>query len=316
MNAVAQVKPLINVAVAVVQREDGRVLLAERPRGKDSAGFWEFPGGKFEIGESAQQALARELHEELGVELDTAFPWLTYEHHYPDKIVCLHFYRVLAWHGMPHGREGQRVTWEQPGSITVGPLLPANNKVLQALTLPSIYAITHAEKYGVADFMRHLKTALENGVRLIQVRERRMTPEQLTQFARRVVMLAHAYGARVLVNGDESLARTTGADGVHSSSAQLNRLVARPSTCLWAVSCHNAEELARAASLGADFVVLSPVLPTTTHPGVLGMGWAGFAELTRNSPLPVYALGGMRRELLATAPGHGAHGIALLSGIW
>lgn len=309
-------KPLVHVAVAVMQREDGQVLLAERPRGKVSAGCWEFPGGKFEIAETARQALARELHEELGVELDAAFPWLTYEHAYPDKTVRLHFYRVLAWHGTPHGREGQRVSWQDPQAVTVGPLMPANDRALKALTLPPVYAITNAEKHGIAGFMPRLEAALERGARLIQVRERRLSPEQLAQFARRVVALAHRHGARVLVNGDESLALKAGADGVHLQANQLMRLSRRPSGRLWAASCHDARELARAAELHADFVTLSPVLPTPTHPDVPGMGWERFSGLVNNTAVPVYALGGMKLELLDTAIQHGAHGVSLLSGIW
>lgn len=309
-------RPHVNVAVAVVQRADGRVLLAERPRGKVSGGYWEFPGGKLDAGEAASQALKRELHEEIGIELDRAHPWLSYEHAYPDKIVHLHFFRVTAWRGTPHGREGQRVSWEDPSALNVGPMLPANDKVLQALNLAPLYAITQAGKYGMAEFMARLEAALARGVRLIQVRERDMAPEQLAQFARRVIERARLYGATVLVNGHEILARKAGADGLHSTSAQLRRLTVRPATRLWAVSCHNAEELARAATLGADFVVLSPVLPTTSHPGEPGMGWARFAELTRDCPLSVYALGGMQPELLDTARRHGAHGIALQSNIW
>ena len=316
MSAAIHYKPLVNVAVAVVQRADGRVLLAERPKAKVSGGFWEFPGGKFDAGEVAVQALARELHEEVGVELDHARPFMTYDHTYPDKIVRLHFFRVTAWHGTPHGREGQRVSWEDPSAIGVAPLLPANGKVLQALNLPPLYAITQAGKLGVAEFMSRLEDALANGLRLIQVREHAMAPAQLAQFTRRVAELAYRYRAQVLVNGDETLARKTGVCGVHSSSAQLKRLTTRPRTRLWAVSCHNAGELARAAELGADFAVLSPVLPTASHPGEPGMGWAGFTELTRDAALPVYALGGMRPELLDTARHHGAHGIALASGIW
>lgn len=316
MNTAVRPKSVVNVAVAVVQREDGRVMLAERPRGKASAGFWEFPGGKFEIGENAKQALARELHEELGVELDAAYPWVTYEHAYPDKVVRLHFYRVLAWHGTPHGREGQKVIWEDPEAVTVGPLLPANDKVLKALTFPPLYAITNAAKYGIADFMDRLKRALDKGVRLIQVREREMTPEQVAQFARRVVVLAHRHGAKVMINGDESLANRVGADGVHLTGSQLLRLTERPSTRLWAASCHDAAELARAAQWHADFVVLSQVLPTPTHPDVPGIGWTRFEQLVRDTPVPVYALGGMRMEHLETAMHHGAHGISLLSGVW
>ncbi len=316
MSAATRLKPLVNVAVAVVQRSDGRVLLAERPRGKLSGGFWEFPGGKFESSEDARRALVRELHEEIGVELDQAFPWMTYDHEYPDKRVRLHVFRVLAWHGTPHGREGQRISWEDPAALAVDPFLPANDKVLAALNLPAIYAITQADKYGVAGFMPRLAAALERGVQLIQVRERNMTPEQLTQFTRRVVVQAHRYGARVLVNGDPAAAQRAGADGVHLTSSQLLRLEAPPALGFWAASCHNAHELKRAAELHANFVVLSQVLPTASHPGEPGMGWAGFEALTKGYPLPVYALGGMKLEMLDTAMQHNAHGLALLSGIW
>jgi 8-oxo-dGTP diphosphatase len=307
---------VINVAVAVVQRSDGRVLMAERPRGTVSAGFWEFPGGKFEIAEDARNALARELHEETGVELDTVFPWMTYEHEYDDKFVRLHVFRVIAWHGTPYGHEGQRISWEDPAALEVDPVLPANGKVLRALSLPPVYAITQAGKYGVSKFMQRLHHALDDGLRLIQVRESAMTPEQLTQFARRVVTLARRYDARVLVNGDIASAQRSGADGVHFQSSQLMRLTAPPPLEFWAASCHDGDELARAAQLHANFVVMSQILPTPSHPGVEGMGWQQFEALTSNYPLPVYALGGMKINLLDTAMHHGAHGIGLFSGIW
>jgi len=206
-----QITSVIDVAVGVVTRTDGCVLLAERPGGKPSAGYWEFPGGKFEPGESPAEALARELHEELGVELDAAYPWITREHSYAHMKVRLHLYRVLSWHGEPHGREGQQVSWQDPGAISVEPLLPANHDIVQALNLPQVYAITHASKYGIDEFMKRLHIALEQGVRLIQLRERDMGPEQLTQFARRVVALAHTFEAQVLINADESIAQVTGA---------------------------------------------------------------------------------------------------------
>ena len=308
--------PVVNVAVAVVQRSDGRVLLAERPPHKVSGGYWEFPGGKFNAGENPEQALARELHEEIGIALDTAHPWMTYEHTYPNKIVRLHFFRVTDWHGTPRGNEGQRVSWEDPYAPSVSPLLPANDKVLRALQLAPVYAITNAGKYGVSEFLQRLDRALDTGLRLILVRERAMAPEQLAQFARQVIARAHRFGADVLIEGNESMARKVGADGVHSQAADMQRLALRPRTRLWTVSCHNAEELARAAKLGADFVLLSPVLATPTHPDRPGMGWARFAQMVRDYPLPVYGLGGMKPELLDTAVRHGAHGIALLSGIW
>jgi 8-oxo-dGTP diphosphatase len=306
----------IDVAVGVVTRPDKRVLIAERPAGKPWSGYWEFPGGKIEQGESPRAALARELHEELGVELDETYPWITRDYAYPDRTVRLHLYRVLRWHGEARGREGQRVSWEDPRAIGVGPLLPANHPILQALNVPQVYAITHASKYGINEFMDRLRAALDKGVRLIQVRERGMTPDQLSQFARRVVAVARDHDAQVLVNGDETIARRAGADGVHLQAEQLLQCQTPPRTRLWAASCHNREELLRAAELGAHFVVLSPVLPTASHPGEPTLGWERFQELCLDMPMPVFALGGMRIDMLETAMTHSAHGVALLSGIW
>jgi len=307
---------ITNVAVGVVQRSDGRVLLAERPSGKPWAGYWEFPGGKIEVGEDVRAALTRELHEELGIEFDRGYSWITVDYAYPEKRVRLYFYRVLGWHGTPHGREGQRLSWEDPQAVAVQPLLPANESILQALCLPAVYGITHAGLDGVTAFMPRLTAALERGLRLIQVREPEMDAASLNRFARDVVELAHRYGARVLVNGDVALARNVGADGVHLPARQFMALTEPPACAFWSASCHDARELARAAELHASFVVLSPVLPTASHPKSPGLGWQRFEELVRLYPLPVYALGGMQVELLDTAMRHGAHGVSLLRGIW
>lgn len=305
--------PVIEVAVAVLQREDGRVLLAERPQGKASPGFWELPGGKLDPGESPLQALERELHEEIGVEPVTVYPWIVYEHEYGDKIVRLHFHRVTETSGVPRGREGQRISWEIPDQISVGPLLPANDRVLKALGFPSVYAITNARKYGINDFFTRLEEALACGLRMIQVREPGLSPEQLAQFTRRVVRSARRYGAKVLVNGSEMLAHKTGADGVHLNASQMMRLAVRPALPIVAASCHDSADLERADALGVDLVTLSQVLPTASHPGEPGLGFEKFARLVSARGFPVYALGGMHSEKLDIAMRHGAHGIAMSS---
>jgi 8-oxo-dGTP diphosphatase len=308
--------PVVEVAVGVIQRADGCVLLAERPSGKPWAGYWEFPGGKIEAGEDVRTALTRELHEELGIELERGYPWIGVDYVYPEKRVRLNFYRVLGWHGTPHGREGQRLSWEDPQLVGVQPLLPANAKILQALRLPAIYAITHAAIDGVEAFLPRLDAALEHGLRLIQVREPQMDAGTLYRFAREVVTRAHRYGARVLVNGDSTLAHAVGADGVHVPARQLLQYTTPPTAEFWAASCHDAVELARAAALHANFVVLSPVLPTASHPQAPGLGWKRFEDLVRHYPLPVYALGGMKADLLDTAMAHGAQGVGLMRGAW
>ena len=118
----------MQVVAAVIFRPDGRFLVAQRPRGKVYEGYWEFPGGKVEAGESAPQALARELREELGIEVRTAYPWITRRHVYEHATVDLHFYRVMRFDGEPHGRENQAFAWQTIDALDVGPMLPATNR--------------------------------------------------------------------------------------------------------------------------------------------------------------------------------------------
>ncbi len=308
----------IEVAAAVIHDDAGRFLLAQRPPGKAYESFWEFPGGKVEPGESAADAMCRELHEELGIDVDrdSVCPWLTRDFDYEHADVRLRFFRIYRWRGTPHGREGQSFSWQASTALNVTPILPANGPILRALGLPPVYGITQASDLGVEPFMKSLRRALEGGLKLIQIREKEMSVPALEVFARRVVGLAHNYGARALLNGDADLARKIGADGVHLTAAQTMALIERPS-CEWvAASCHNSAELAQAVRLGADFVVMGPVLPTPSHPNSPVLGWEPFAQVIRDTPLPVYALGGMRPGDLEHARYAGAHGIAMLRGAW
>lgn len=306
----------IEVAAAVIVNNRGEFLLAQRPSGKVYAGYWEFPGGKIERGESPLHALGRELHEELGLELERAYPWLTRDYTYPHAAVRLRFFRVVGWSGEPHGKEDQHLAWQAPGALTVAPVLPANGPILQALDLPPVYAISMAAGLGRREFVARLERALAGGLRLLQVREKSWPAGELEQFAAAVLGRARAAGAKVLVNADVGIAQRSGADGVHLTSAQLAALERRPAVALCGASCHDSTELARAVALELDFVVLGPVLPTPSHPAAVPLGWERFASLIRDYPLPVYALGGMRRAHLDQAWKCGAHGIAMMRGAW
>jgi 8-oxo-dGTP diphosphatase len=306
----------IDVAVAILIRADGRVLLAQRPAGKVYGGWWEFPGGKIEPGEAPAHALAREVHEELGVEVERAYPWITRGFSYPHATVRLHFFRVPAWRGEPHGREGQAFAWQDLAALTVGPVLPANGPVLKSLALPVEYALSNAAEVGEARFLAGLEARLAAGLRLVQVREKAMARERLAALVERVVATAAPYGARVLVNGDAALARDAGAHGVHLTARQVADAVERPALEWVAASCHSAAELRKAEALGVDFAVLGPVAETPTHPGVPTLGWRGFEANARDAAIPVFALGGVRRTDLERAWSCGAHGVAMIRGAW
>ena len=310
---------VVEVAAAILLREstDGsEYLLACRPEGKVYAGYWEFPGGKVEPGESLRQALVRELQEELGITIDHAWPWLSCTHTYPHASVRLKFFRVSSWHGEIAPIEHSGFVWTRIGdAASVAPILPANGPILRALELPPLYALTNAEENGIEAELSRLEGALARGLRLIQIRDKTLPAEQRRALARAVLALANACpGACVLVNDDEELARAVGAHGVHLSSSRLMQATRRPLFEWVAASCHDAKDLAQAAALGLDFALLSPVLPTASHPESRGIGWDEFARLIEHAPLPVFALGGMQPEMLETARLRGAHGIALMRG--
>ncbi len=310
----------IEVAAAVLQKPDGTFLLAQRPPEKPYAGYWEFPGGKVEPEESVQQALVRELHEELGIQVITAYPWLTREFTYPHATVRLRFFRITHWQGEPSGLENQDLRWQSPFDLTVTPMLPANIPILRALQLPMHYAISNVAELGIKEFLKRLQQAMDNGLRLLQIREKNLSYPELKKLAQQIVNLAHAHHAQVLINQNVELAREIGADGVHLTSAQLMSMSTRshshleyPGLAWCAASCHNENELLQANALGLDFVVLGPVLPTRSHTGAPHLGWPAFTTLAAHSAIPVYALGGLRYNDLENAHQHGAHGVALLS---
>ncbi|MBP9218310.1 MAG: Nudix family hydrolase [Sterolibacterium sp.] len=308
-----------DVAAAVLLREDGSFLLGRRPAGTFYAGYWEFPGGKVEAGETPYAALVRELDEELGIRVTDeapAAPWLVREHVYEHAHVRLHFFRIRHWQGEVRDLQHDALSWQSPAAVDVRPLLPANAPVLAALRLPEVYAITQAGVLGMARQLVLLERALARGVRLIQLREPVLTAEERLEFALSAVQICHQYGARLLVNDDAELARRCAADGLHLPARRLQALDQRPDFPLLAASCHDAEELAQAARLGVDFAVLGPVQATVSHPGQAGLGWAQCAALLHHSSLPVYALGGLSPADLPQAWQVGAHGIAAIRAIW
>jgi len=306
---------LVEVAAAVIERPDGSFLLAQRPAGKVYAGWWEFPGGKVEAGEPPERALARELHEELGIDVRVAYPWITRVHVYEHAAVRLHFYRVTQWQGEPQSREKQKFLWQRLDAPMAEPMLPANAPVLASLALPLEYAITDAQALGVEPQLARVEARMKEGLRLVQVRDKGHWERSRIIYV--VSRMASRYGARVLVNGGPAPANT---HGIHFSAEQLMTLRERPkgglNSALMAASCHTVEELGHAMAIGLDFAVLGPVKPTATHAGAATLGWDGFRRIAEGASIPVYAIGGLRRKDVDEARRHGAHGLAMISGSW
>ena len=308
----------IHVAVAAILDDQHRVLISKRPAGVHQGGLWEFPGGKLEADEDVQTALERELHEELGIKPATQRPLIRITHDYPDKSVLLDVWYVTGFGGEPVGREGQPLRWVPVDRLPDYAFPKANLPIIAALTLPDRYLITPEPGKDVAGFLVGLEHSLASGVSLVQFRARQLTGHDYRAMLPAVIQCCHGYGAQVLLNAEPGLAEESGAAGVHLNSERLMALSDRPlsSDYLVAASCHNDEQLLHAQRLGVDFVVVSPVRPTASHPGAQTLDFSGLRALTEQAAIPVYALGGMQTQHLARSFQHGAQGIAAIRGLW
>ena len=306
------------VAAGVLRDDAGRVLLARRHADSHQGGLWEFPGGKCEPGESVRAALERELAEELGIEVVDCRPLIRASHDYGDRKVILDTWLVTRWKGVPEGREGQPLEWVAGGALGGYPMPAADRPILSALDLPGRYAITPPRILDEALFLRHLEATLQQGIRLLQYRVFEEDAQRWKRLAQEASRLCREAGARLLVNSTPEMARQIGADGVHLNRYRLMSLDSQAELegLLVGASCHDEGELRQAQALGLDFAVLSPVLPTLSHPGAEALGWKRFSQLVEPVSLPVYALGGMRSGLEAAAWQHGAQGIAGIRGLW
>lgn len=303
---------IIHVAAAAIQNQNGQILLSKRHPGSHQGDLWEFPGGKLEPGESVVSALHRELQEELGIQISEHRPLIRIRHDYSDRRVLLDVHLVTDWQGEPRGLENQPVRWVATAKLDTYPMPAADMPIICALQLPSIYLITHPQIADSEQFLENLRHALEQGIRLVQFRVFGLKKIQHKLLAQSSLDLCREYGARMLLNHDVQLVQELNAHGVHLNRRQLQALDRRPSLKdkLVSASCHSLIELRQAQALGADFAVLSPVLPTQSHPDADLLDWDGFAAIVDQINIPVYALGGMRLDLLQRAWTAGAQGVS------
>jgi 8-oxo-dGTP diphosphatase len=306
-----------HVVAGVITNTRGQILLALRPKHVHQGGLWEFPGGKCEPGESAEKALARELQEELDLIVQQARPLIRVTYNYSEKAVLLDVWQVERWRGHIWGREGQIVSWNSLNELKSKQFPLANYPILTAIRLPNEYLIT-PEPTSFKDFFYHLESRLADNFRLIQLRAKNLSERDYCHWAEKALTLCERYQAQLLVNADPKIANSVGAHGVHLTSQRLLALSERPlSTQLWvAASCHTVEEIQQANRLGVDFLVLSPLKKTLSHPIANPLGWLNFFQLTEQTNCPTFALGGMKREDMVKAWAHGAQGIAAIRAWW
>ncbi|MHC1479024.1 Nudix family hydrolase [Frateuria aurantia] len=305
----------MHVVAAILKNAGGQLLLAQRPPGKHLAGLWEFAGGKLEPGEGRLQGLQREIAEELGITVQQAHPWMWLPWTYGDRSLQLDVWMVSTWDGEPHGREGQAIAWVDPAEVDLASLAGADRMILRSLRLPVHYPITAPDLHPSAAVRVKLQLEewLAAGHRMLQLRLPLWSSGQVRALAASLLPKARAAGAQLILSGDVEGARQLGAGvGVQLPAAEMLAWRERPLPLSQYVggSCHDAAQLAMAVQLDLDFVTLSPVLATTSHPGAPGMGWSHFAELVATSSVPVYGLGGLGSADLVRLRELGAQGIA------
>ena len=285
----------IHVAAAVIRGLDGRILIARRADSQHQGGLWEFPGGKVEDGEAVEVALARELREELGIEVTVARPLIKVRHDYPDKQILLDVWDVSGFTGEPHGAEGQPLAWVTPRDLPQYEFPEANRPIVAAARLPAEYLIT-PEDLETPALLRGIQKAIAGGIKLIQLRAPNGYDPKYRDLAVDAVGLC-AGKAQLMIKGPFEWLGDFPSAGWHITSAQLRKYAAAgrplPAERWLAASCHNAEELALAEQMGVDFVTLSPVQATQTHPDATPLGWNDAQRLIGTINHPVFLLGGV-----------------------
>src|SRR5690625_2507810 len=335
-------KKVVHVAVGILRKPNGQILLTSRTEDKPWPFWWELPGGKIERNEAPIDAVARELKEELNVHIDRSHtqPWHTLPYQYPSGQVILDFFIVNRWQGKPAAMEGQILAWVQPNQLKdIGPILPATLPVLRWLTLPKMYLISQAHPQP-NQWLQQLEQTLKfhqskQRTCMVQFREPKWQQlatqdptqnELLYQCLQQTLIICQKYHTSCLINSVHPQNWWSQAKGVQLRSSDAKKLpylnsndlmvqayFNLPANHIIGISAHNLTELRKAEQLGADFAVLGHVEPTRSHPNEPPLGWPLFKQLCDKVALPVYAIGGQSPDTLNTALAYGAHGVAGIS---
>lgn len=306
----------IDVVAGIVTSDSGAILLQQRPPGKPMAGRWEFPGGKIEPGETAPQALTRELHEELGIRVHATHPLIRLRHDYPELTVDLTVSHVTDYSGQPYAREGQVLDWTPICALRQRNFLDADWPVIAALQLPTSCWVTPSPNNAdIATYLDRVDATLAHGIRMVQCRLPTIPSDARLAWGRRIQACCRAHGAIFIWNGTAAEATTLRAHGLHISANTLAQWRARPDYDGWiGASCHCETDIRRANQLQLDYVFAGSVQPTASHPGGTVLGWEAYARLVAIAHQPVYAIGGMVPGELARVRQLGGHGIAAIRG--
>ncbi len=299
----------VHVAVAVIKNQFNKILISKRHKHLHQGDLWEFPGGKLEPGEDVQQALIREIKEELNLTVQLATPLIKINHQYSDLTVCLDVWEVDKYSGELMACEGQPIRWVASNDLCQYDFPAANLPIISAACLLRYYAILDGEK--LENLQRDFTHLISKDIKLIQLRAKSLAENEIKRFIQFANTVCKKNQIQLLLNSSMANTECLEVDGLHLTSADLKRLSGMPNGFKWVgASCHTLEDLQMTEYHHLDFAVLGPVLPTESHPGAITLGWDKFEQLVNQAKIPVYALGGMAMSDQERAISCGAQGIA------
>jgi len=336
---------MLHIAVAVIIKKN-RFLISKRADHVHLGGLWEFPGGKVEAGESIQQGLYREIKEELGISIEKTQSLIKisydYKEHYSEQSLLLNVYKVTQFktyerantiNSQQKGLEGQPIKWVTLAELDDYQFPAANKAIINALKLPAEYLITPDifSSYEhpllqefLDDFARNCKHYSLIQLRIPSLVQKVMQPNERHQFLYQICRIAQQKKVSLLVNSampvEERIRYLS--SGIHLTSSDLyntdmiKHYRRQFTDKLIAASCHCPEDIHQANQLALDFIVLSPVQQTSSHPEQTPMGWEQFADLADIAQIPIFALGGMTINDIERAQQKGAQGVAAISSLW
>jgi 8-oxo-dGTP diphosphatase len=296
--------------------EEGRFLIQKRPAGRTWAGFWEFPGGKVKPGERPEEALRREVVEEVGIEVGELKRFCRHAGPTAHGRVSIGFYAANAFSGSPAPRDGQTLAWSRPAELPARSWLPADQPLVDALASGPWCGLTpRLERLDPHRIASGFARAVASGVGFFVIRKATGSSWSL---AEREPVRLWARRQHVRVAFGHTGGTVEGADDLHLTAESARSLNLRPvpQRTRLGVSCHDSREIGQAARLGADYLFLGPLQPTPSHPGSFGVGWERWSEWARAALCPVYAIGGLGPADLDQVRRAGGFGVAAIRAFW
>ncbi|MEC8147969.1 MAG: Nudix family hydrolase [Pseudomonadota bacterium] len=306
----------IKVSIGILKK-NGLVLISEAKK-KDDNGklIWEFPGGKAEIKELPEQTLCRELHEELGIRVKQFLLIKKYNASFNRQKFELSFFLVHEWVGACVGSEGQNLKWVPTTMLNSLNMHRPNKKIIASLTLPN--------KIMITPFVENIHGVLLKSINILNIYDIGILQLRYPKLNRKnksiceLVKKIRGNRTKIMINVGTDEFNENLFDGLHLPFSKAKKFSKRPvkKDCLLSISCHNSEEIEHANNLEADFIYLSPIKNSSSHPDNKPMGWTKGGKLLSLSRQPVYALGGLSITDLPEALNQGFQGIAGISTFW